>query len=160
MTERFRRTARMLLGGACIALAACGGDGSAPRPAQPAPEPAELVEGDLHVRASAVPTMQLPESVAREYGIARAERRVLLLVAMRRGPEGNETAVTGRVAARATDLQGRVQAVPLRELRTGELVDYVGTLDVAPPETLRFQVEATPADGPARTLEFAREFYP
>jgi hypothetical protein len=175
MTERMRNLLAITLLGACAAITACSGGGSAPRAAQPAPEPAELIEGDLRIRASAVPTMQLPESVARGYGIERGEDRVLLLVGMRRGTDGNEVALTGTVDARVTDLQGRTQAIPMRALHSGPstgsgqapstgpgeaLVDYIGIIVVTPPETLRFHVQATPQGEPPRTIDFVREFYP
>jgi hypothetical protein len=174
MTERMRNLLAITLLGACAAITACSGGGSAPR-AAPAPEPAELIEGDLRIRASAVPTMQLPESVARGYGIERGEDRVLLLVGMRRGTDGNEVALTGTVDARVTDLQGRTQAIPMRALHSGPstgsgqapstgpgeaLVDYIGIIVVTPPETLRFHVQATPQGEPPRTIDFVREFYP
>jgi hypothetical protein len=145
---------------ACIAMPACSGGGSAPRPAQPAPEPAELVEGDLRIRASAVPTMLLPESVARGYGIERGEDRALLLVGLRRGSDGDETSLTGTVQARVTDLQGRTQTIAMRELHSGDLVDYIGIIVVTPPETLRFALRVTPAGETPRELDFVREFYP
>ena len=166
MIESMRKlfAATVLL--ACIATPACSGGGSAPRPAQPAPEPAELIEGDLRIRASAVPTMQLPESVARGYGIERGGNRVLLLVGLRRGSDGNETSLTGTVDARVTDLQERTQTVAMRELHSGDpstrqdLVDYIGIIVVTPPETLRFALRVTPTGEPPRQLDFVREFYP
>ena len=160
MTESMRKLFAAILLSSCIAMPACSGGGSAPRPAQPAPEPAELVEGDLRIRASAVPTMQLPESVARGYGIERGENRVLLLVGLRRGSDGDETSVGGTVDARVTDLQGRTQTIAMRELHSGDLVDYIGIIVVTPPETLRFALRVTPAGGPPRELDFVREFYP
>lgn len=160
MTERMRKRLLATAFLACAALSGCGGGGPAPRPAEAAPPPAELVEGDLRIRASAVPTMQLPETVAREYGIQRSGHRVLLLVALRRDTNGDEATLAGIVQAQATDLQGRTQSIALREVRTGELVDHAGVIEVSPPETLRFEIRATPAGESSRTLEFAREFYP
>jgi hypothetical protein len=160
MTDHMRRRFAAMLLSACIAMPACSGGGSAPRPAQPAPEPAELVEGDLRIRASAVPTMLLPESVARGYGIERGDDRVLLLVGVRRATDGDEASLTGTVDARVTDLQGRTQAIAMRELHSGELVDYIGIIAVTPPETLRFGLRVTPAGEAPRELDFVREFYP
>lgn len=149
------RAAAVLL---AFTLASCSGGGSAPKPAQPAPPPAELRADDLHLRATAVPTLQLPERVARGYGIDRAEGSVLLLVALRTGPEGADRAVAARVEAQAMDLQGRRSAILMRELRTGELLDYIGTIEVAPPETLRFRVDVVAEGRAPMRLEFAREF--
>jgi hypothetical protein len=168
MTERMQQLLATMLLCACTAMPACSGGGSAPRPAQPAPEPAELVEGDLRIRASAVPTMQLPESVARGYGIERGENRALLLVGLRRGSDGDEASLSGAVDARVTDLQGRTQTIAMRELHSGDpsagpgqdLVDYIGIIVVTPPETLRFALRVTPTGEPPRELDFVREFYP
>ena len=151
-----------------LALAGCSGGGSAPKPAQAAPPPAELTSGDLHLRAVAVPTLQLPEGVARGYGIDRGEHRVLLLVALRTGPEGADTAVAARVEAGATDLQGRRIEIPMRELRTADpsagtgefLIDYIGVFDVTPPDTLRFEVDVVAAGKAPMRLDFVREFPP
>ena len=109
-TDGFRNLAYT----ACLALAACGG-GAAPQPAQAAPPPAELRIGDLRIIASAVNTTALPASVTKTYGIARGEQTWLLLVSVRRGPEGAEKAVSATVEARARDLQGRTIDIPMRD---------------------------------------------
>lgn len=143
------------------ALPACGGGtGSAPRPAQAAPEPAELQQGDLHIRASAIPTMQLADSVARDYGIIRGDDRILLLVAVRRGSEAAEASVPARVDGWVTDLRGRRQALSMRELRTGGLVDYIADIQTSLPDTLQFQIKVTPRGEAPRQLDFVREFHP
>ena len=142
----------------CLALAACGGGGSEPVPAQPAPPPADLHVGDLHVHATAVNTMALPERVTRNYGIARGEQVWMLLVTTRRGEEGKDVAVPAKVEATARSLQGQRIDIPMRELRTPDgLVDNVGTFSITPPDTLQFNVQVTAENEPARTLEFMRE---
>jgi hypothetical protein len=142
---------------ACLMLAACGG-GSAPQPAQAAPPPAELRVGELRIIASAVETSALPESVTKRYGIARGEETWLLLVTVRRGPEGAETAVSSTVEARARDLQGRTIDIPMREIQTADdYVDNVGTFSITPPDTLQFSVRVMPQGAAPATLEFTRE---
>jgi hypothetical protein len=142
---------------ACLVLAACGG-GSAPQPAQAAPPPAELRVGDLRIIASAVETSALPESVTKQYGIARGEQTWLLLVTVRRGPDGAETAVSATVEARARDLQGRTIDIPMREIQTADdYVDNVGTFSITPPDTLQFSVRVMPQGAAPATLEFTRE---
>src|SRR4249919_3847708 len=95
--------AALLLAGV---LTACGG-GSAPVPAQAAPPPAELHDGDLHIHATAVNTLALPQQVTKAYGIARGEQTWMLLVTTRQGEEGRDVAVPAKVSASARDLQGR-----------------------------------------------------
>lgn len=140
-----------------VALAACSG-GSAPTAAQPAPPPAELVEGDLRIIATIVPTMALQEKIARGYGIARGEDTWMLLVAVRRGPEGKDTSVPAKVDASARDLQGRRIGIPMHALRTEDgSIDSVGTFSFRGPDTLQFNVQVTPEGEATRTLDFARE---
>ena len=146
----------------CAMLAACGGKESAPQPAQAAPPPAEARAGDLRILASAVNTMSLPEQVAKGYGIARGEQTWLLMVSVRQDPKdpaaGDGKAWPAQVQARARDLQGRTIDIPMREQRTAaDYVDNLGTFSIAPPDTLQFTVQVTPAGAPTRTLTFTRE---
>jgi len=155
-----------------LALSACSREATAPTPAN-APAPAttggsqEAVSqaGDATVRASAVQTSTLPSQVAAEYGIVRDDRSVLLLVAIRRGPAGQETAVPARITATVTDLRGRRQPVTMREMRTKGpgtevLLDYIGTVEVSPPDTLRFDLTVAVDGGATSTMQFARDFFP
>jgi hypothetical protein len=142
---------------ACLALAACE-QGAVPVPAQPAPPPAELQVGDIHVLASTVDTTALPERVTTSYGIPRGEHTWMLLVAVRRGSGAGETSVPAQVRASARSLNGNRIDIPMRALKTSnDYLDNVGTFSISPPDTLRFKVEVTPQGAPASTLEFTRE---
>lgn len=153
----------------CLFLAAlaagCGGGAPQPAPAASASSMQEAVAraGDVTVRASVLPTAQLDEQVARGYGIERSDRTVMLLVSPRRGAEGQETSLPAQVLAKASDLRGRAHVIEMRELRSAGpdgLLDYVGTLEIDPPDTLRFDVQVTPQGGTASTMQFTREFHP
>ena len=143
-----------------ILLSACSGGGSAPRPAQPAPPPAEFQQGQLRISASTTPTWQLDERVARGYGIPRSDDGVLLLVTVREGPEGSDVALESETSGWATDLQGRRHALSFRELRTPGFVDQVAVLDVRAPDTLHFHLTVTPEGQAPKQLDFVREFHP
>lgn len=154
-----------LIRSTCLAsvllLSACGGT----PPATPATTAADAGEatatiGEVTVRASAVQTSSLNETVARQYGIARDDSTVLLLVAIRKGSGAEETSLPAQVTATATGLTGNPQVITLREQRTGELLDYVGTIETPLPETLRFDVTVVREDGARTTLRFNREFFP
>jgi hypothetical protein len=146
-------------------LAGCGG--SAPPPATAdarggASRQGDVVEriGDVEIRASVVQTSALPDSVARQYGIERDAKTLLLLVAVRQGPLASAIALPARVTAKVTDLRGGQQEIPMRELRAGTLVDSVGTTRTTLPDTLRFDLTvAVDAMAPVR-MRFEREFYP
>lgn len=149
-----------LLGGCGRDAAMPGGAGSATA----APQEAVARSNDVTVRASALQTSALSPAVAQQYAIARDDATVMLLVAVRRGPDGQDVAVPARVQAIATDLRGQRHTVELRELRTGEgsaqLLDYIGTVEIALPDTLRFDIDVTPENGASTTVQFSREFYP
>ena len=141
-----------------MALAGC--DGDAPKPARIDDAPQEAVSriGDVTVRANVLPTLALSEAVAKQYGIAREEGRVMLLVSVRQGPEGRDTALPATIEAKVSNLQGQHRGVDMRELRTGDYVDYVGTAAVTPPDTLRFELEIVRENGARSTMTFSREF--
>ena len=143
-------------------LSACGG--SAPPP--PASATSNVVEeavsriGDVTIRANAMPTASLGAQIASQYGIARDDKTVMLLVGVRQGSDAQETALPAQVTAIATDLRGRRHEIAMRELRSGDLLDYVGTVEVSPPETLRFEVTVVREGGARSTMQFSRDFYP
>lgn len=143
----------------CLALAGCGG-ADKPRPARilDTPQNAEARSGDLVVRAEVVRTAQLNPTMAQRYGIARSDDGAMLIVSVRRGPEGHETSPPSKVAARYTDLQGQSHALALREAKTGDLRDDIATFAVTAPDTLRFEIAATPEGGAPVTLQFVRDF--
>lgn len=147
---------------AFLALSACGGQPPAPAPTSAAPAGGEAVEivGDATIRASAVQTSALNDTIAQRYGIARDDKTVLLLVAVRKGAGAAETSVPAQVKASATGLTGDRREIEMRELRTGDLLDYVGTVRTSLPETLRFEVTASLEGGGTAKLQFNREFYP
>ncbi|MGH8033326.1 MAG: DUF4426 domain-containing protein [Luteimonas sp.] len=147
---------------AVVVLAGCSGSG-APQGAlasAQAPQEVSVRNGDLLMRASAIPTLALGEAVAMQYGIARDTGSVLLLVGVRRGSGAQETALPAGMIASATDLLGKRQPIDLREVRSGAFVDYAGTVRVIAPDTLRFDIEATIDGGPRLSLQFNRDFFP
>ena len=149
-----------------LAFAGCGGD--APKPARiiETPQEAESRSGDVTVRANVVRTDLLNEAMARGYGITRDEGSVLLLVSVRRGPDGQDVAIPAKIEASVTDLQGRRSTVALRELRTDvpgatppqTLIDYIGTTEVHAPDTLRFDLDIEREGAARSTMQFTREF--
>lgn len=145
-----------------LALVACGGGGGAPPSSSGGSETQEAISriGDVTIRATAVPTTTLSEQVATQYGITRADNTVMLLVGVRQGSDAQEVALPARITATVTDLRGRRQDIAMRELRSGELLDYVGAVEVSPPETLRFDLTVVRDGGASSTMQFTRDFYP
>jgi len=116
--------------------------------------------GDVLVRANAMPTAVIGEAVAAQYGVERDPGTVMLLVGVRSDAGDGETALPARVTATAADLLGKRQSLEMREVRSGEFIDYVGTARVIAPDTLRFDVEVTPDGKSPMQLHFNRDFFP
>lgn len=158
---RLRHT--LVLSLMCAVLAACGGSA----PPTPSSSSSNAVSqeavskiGDVTVRASAIPTSTLGEQVARQYGITRANNSVMLLIGVRQGSDAQETALPARITAVATDLRGRRHDIEMRELRSGDLLDYIGTIEISPPDTVRFDVTVVREGGATSQMQFSRDFYP
>lgn len=154
---------RILIAASCLlAVGGCGGnDAPAPVASMPA-TPQETVSriGDITIRATALQTSALAPEVASQYGITRDDRTVMLLVGVRQGPDAQETALPADITATVTHLSGQRQPVTLRELRSGDLLDYVGTVETSLPDTLRFDISIVREGGASSTMQFSREFYP
>ncbi|HJR74155.1 MAG TPA: DUF4426 domain-containing protein [Luteimonas sp.] len=154
-----------LLRPACLALflllSACGGNAPPAKPAAQAADAGATVSGgDFVIHANALQTSALNETVAKGYGIARDDKTVLLIVAVRTNDAGAERSLPARVSVTVAGLTGDKRSVEMREQRTGDLVDYVGTVETSLPETLRFDITATLTHGGIAKAQFSREFYP
>lgn len=146
---------------ACM-LAACSGGKDASVPIatsqQSQSAEAESTINGTTVHVTAVQSSQLPDSVARQYGIERSPRRILLLVNLR---DAGKAAPT--ITATVTDLQDHTTPVDLREVHVAQsgtpTTDYIGTVDASLPDTLRFTVVAK-RGGSTATVQLGRDFYP
>lgn len=117
--------------------------------------------GDYVVYFNAVTTDRLTQDIAGQYGIVRSRDRVLLNVSIhRKTGNGATEAVPGTVSASATNLNGQLRNMTLREIREENAIYYVGELGVTDSEVLIYTVDALPA-GSDRTLNlrFRKQFF-
>ena len=117
--------------------------------------------GDYVLHFNAIGTDKLTENVARQYGIVRSRNRAMLNVSILRKAEGTMgTPVTGDVTASATNLNGQLRNINLREIKEGTAVYYIGETTITDGETLIFNVSATPVDGTSPyTVRFMKRFF-
>lgn len=148
---------RILCLATALLLAACSA-GETPRVVAPtATEPAYTDFGTLRVRYNALPTASLNEQTAKQYGVARDEKRALLVVSLRELSNGDEAPADGEASAQAIDLQGERIPVPLKPVRTGEYIDHIGSFAISPRNHYRIEI-AVDALGRRETATFQREF--
>jgi len=162
MNARKSRLIPCLLGCAFLALAGCDAGGpeqGQARTAAPS-EPTHQDFGDFEVHFNAVRTDELTAAVARAYGIERSANRVLLNVSLlRKGPDGRSTPVDGTVTATAYNLNGQLKNLEMRRVTEGPSVYFIGEVGISGTEILVFDISVTPADQPSRyAVQFKREF--
>jgi hypothetical protein len=128
----------------------------------PAPAAAanSLREGEFVLHWSAVPTTMLTPAVAKQAGITRSANRVLVNIAVRRGPDGTDTAVPATVKIAATNLAGQRELLDVREHREGDAIYYLAQARVAGEDTVTFEVEALPQGGRPLRTTFRQDFFP
>ncbi len=156
---------RMLAPFLLVFLAACSGaerSASASAELPPAvPGSAQQVEakvGDVSFIAVALQTSQIPATVAAQHGIERRDDLVMLRVSPRQGEPGNIASAPAAVKATVTDLRGHTSVLELDRKVVAGLVDYVATIEVTLPATLRFEITATTPQGKSGTMTLSREF--
>lgn len=137
---------------AAMLLAGCGNPPEPPA----APQEQVLRRGDLTVRATVLQTSTLSPEIASRYGIERGDEVVMLMVGVRQGEAG--MSVPAAVTASTTDLGGGRHAIAMRELHAGGVVDHLGTVRVALPTTLDFDIEIRRNGQPPLRMEFNRDF--
>jgi hypothetical protein len=142
-----------------VSLAGCGREPSAQQDGNAARSEEVVRAGDISIRASAIQTRQLSPAIALRYGAAHDARTVLVVVSLRKGDDATSVSLPAKVTISVGDLLGRKQEVAVREMRDGELLDYVGVATVSPPDTLRFDVVVVGEDGKRHELKFNRDFF-
>jgi hypothetical protein len=124
-----------------------------------AQQPTQARVGDVTVHASVVQTSTLDDAVARQYGLERSDRIAMLLVSARRDGDAPLPPSLKIEAGIADPAGGAAKPIALHPVTVDGLTDYLGTVDIAPTETLRFDVSVT--YGTARSsTQFTRDFYP
>ena len=113
------------------------------------------------IHHNAITTDQLTPDVARGYGIQRSRNRGLLNVSVIKDVPGTTgTPVTAAVKATSRNLQGVIRELPMREVKEGPAVYYLGEFPVEHQETLNFTVHVRPpGETTSYTAELSQEFF-
>jgi hypothetical protein len=117
--------------------------------------------GDVEIHYNAMPTDELLPEVAKNYKIERSRNRGMLTISvLKRTPLGVSQAIKAHVKVSIPTLTDQAIEVPMREVVEGTAIYYIGEFRVTPPQTLKFDVSATPAgNGGPLTFDFSRQFF-
>lgn len=117
--------------------------------------------GDVEIHYNAMPTDELAPEVAKSYKLERSRNRGLLTLSVlkKSNTAGMGTPMKAKVTASAVNLNGQLTEIDLREVVDGQAIYYLGEFRISPPETLKFNINATPAGGQSHQLQFSRKFY-
>lgn len=114
--------------------------------------------GIITIGSNVVPTADCDPQVAQRLGITSAANRVMLVVGARRGQWASDSSPSYTAEATASRPGSSPETLALHGVGTGEVVDYIGTLDIHPPEVVGFDITVTLDGTPPLTMSFAREF--
>jgi hypothetical protein len=117
--------------------------------------------GQYVVHFNALATDQLPARVAREYRITRSKNRGMINITVLRKVLGSPgQPVHAFVEVAGTNLAGQYRRIPVREVREGNAIYYIGEFGVTHEETVRFDVRVRPQGTPdTMQVEFNQDFY-
>jgi hypothetical protein len=97
------------------------------------------------VHHNAFPTAILTPDIAGSYQIVRSKYRGMLNVSVIRDEAGTTgTPVSAQVDAQSTNLTGQIRKIPLREVREGTAIYYIGDFPIVDNETLSFSLDILP----------------
>ena len=113
------------------------------------------------IHHNALTTDLLTPEIARAYRIPRSRNRGMLNISVIKDEEGSTgKAVAADVRAFSTNFMGQISPIPLREIREGEAIYYIGDFLVRHGETLNFTMEVRPAGETAFfAAKMSQEFF-
>ncbi len=101
--------------------------------------------GDYVVHYIAFTTDTLPPEVARNYGITRSRSRGMInITVLKKGAGIAGKPVPAAVEISAVNMSNQYRSVPVREIRDGEAIYYIGEFNVSNEDALDFHIQVHP----------------
>jgi hypothetical protein len=120
-----------------------------------------VVAGDYSIYANAMTAETLDPEIANLYRIQRSKLNgILTVTVVKPNPDGTPANVPARIEATARTGDTPASAIPMREIRVGEGVSYVGQFPIANLQIVDFEIQVTPpgAAEPA-AIELQQQFF-
>lgn len=117
--------------------------------------------GDYSIHANAFSADSLTPEIAQRIGLQRAQRRAILNVSVVKEQAGTlGTSSTALVEAQIVKPEGLKGPVPMREIRDGDAISYMGEFPLESPATVDFEIRVRPAGAPeAPTIRLSQELF-
>ncbi|MEW5965766.1 MAG: DUF4426 domain-containing protein [Pseudomonadota bacterium] len=116
--------------------------------------------GPLEIHYNALTTDSLLPEVARNYKIERSKTRGLVTMSvLKQNSVGALSPLPARLTVYVTNLNQQLAQVPMREIREGTAIYYLGEFRVAPPDTLKFTATVEMDGEPKREIVFNQKFF-
>jgi len=117
--------------------------------------------GDYIVHYSAFTTDTLPRNIAKNYGIVRSKNRAMLNISVLRKVMGTAgQSVRASVDATATNLNGQLRQLKIRELNEQTAVYYIAETSISSEEVLTYKVSIVPEQESAPLdFQFQQQFF-
>ncbi|WP_456380261.1 DUF4426 domain-containing protein [Thiolapillus sp.] len=88
---------------------------------------------------------ELSAAVLKQYSIRRSPNRALINISIIKDvPNTTGTPTEAKVTVTARNLRGQIRTIPLREIKEGDAVYYIGEFLVENQESVAFTIEAQP----------------
>jgi hypothetical protein len=117
--------------------------------------------GAYSIYANAMTAETLNPEIANLYRIQRSKLNGVLTVSVvKPHPDGTRENVPARVEATARTGDGPAGMIPMREIRVGEGVSYVGQFPIADLQIVDFEIQVTPPGaGEPAAVELQQQFF-
>ena len=117
--------------------------------------------GDYVVHYNAFRSDTISPDVAKQYGLARANNRILINIAvLKKVMNTTGTPTASKITGHASNLTGQLKQLEFKEIKEGTAIYYLAEAKISDGEFLKFDIQITP-EGESRTarLNFKKRFF-
>ena len=117
--------------------------------------------GDYVIHYNAFRSDTISPEVAKQYGLARANNRILINIAvLKKVMNTTGTPTKSEISGHASNLTGQLKNLEFREITEGTAIYYLAEAKISDGEFLKFDIKITPeGETRAARLNFKKRFF-
>ena len=117
--------------------------------------------GDYVVHYNAFRSDTISPDVAKQYGLTRANNRILINIAvLKKVMNTTGTPTKSDVSGHASNLTGQLKKLEFKEIKEGTAIYYLAEAKISDGEFLKFDIQITPeGESRAARLNFKKRFF-